>query len=149
MYGAFDSTLQLGSLSYRCHRAVLGPAIGRVGEHLKEDGDILDVKVVGVTEGQLQPLYTLLEAVYLGTFASLPGSSLEEVLSYYSLNVRLKFSSPELEMTIMQELSKLISISNLASVSSNSLVTGHHAIRNLYLIFLIGHPAASWRDSHG
>ena len=96
MYGAFDSTLELGCLSYRCHRDVLGPAIGRVGEHLKEDGDILDVKVVGVTEGQFQHLYTLLEAVYLGTFSSILGSSLEDVLSYYSLNVRLKFTSSDL-----------------------------------------------------
>ena len=140
MYGAFDSTLQLGCLSYRCHRAVLGPAIVRVGEHLREDGDILDVKVVGVTEGQLQHLHTLLEAVYLGTFSTLLGSSLEDVLSYYSLNVCLKFTSPELEKTIMQELSKLISMSNLVSVSANSLINGHHAIRNLYLVFLIGHP---------
>ena len=50
MYGAFDSTLQLGCLSYRCHRAVLGPAIARVGENLKENGHNLDVKLVGVTE---------------------------------------------------------------------------------------------------
>jgi len=141
MYGAFDSTLQLGCLSYRCHRAVLGPAIVRVGEHLREDGDVLDVKVIGVTEGHLQHLYTLLEAVYLGTFSSLLGSSLEDILSYYSLNVRLKFTSPELETMIMQELSKLISMFNLASVSANSLINGHHAIRNLYLVFLIGHPA--------
>ena len=140
MYGAFDSTLLLGCLSYRCHRAVLGPAIARVGENLKENGHILDVKMVGVTEGQLQHLYILLEAVYLGTFASLLGSSLEDLLSYYSLTVHLKFTSSELEMMIMQELSKLISLNNLAAVSTNSLISGHRALRNLYLVFLIGHP---------
>ena len=152
MYGAFDCTLQLDCLMYRCHRAVLGPAIVRVGELLKKDCDTRDatpwgtelpcynVKRVGVAEGQFQHLYTLLEAVYLGNFSPLQGSSLEDFLAYYTLTLHLEFTSPELEPMLIQELSKVTNLSNLATVSANSLLGGHHSLRNLYLVFLICHP---------
>ena len=140
LYGNFDSTIQLGSLSYRCHKAVLIPAIARLGEHLGKGDGVVDVQVLGVTEGHMQHLYTLLEAVYVGNYSSLICSSLEDTLAYYTLIVQLNFTSTELKQMILQELSKLVNIANLATVSANSLLPGHHSLRNLYLLFLVRHP---------
>ena len=135
LYGNFDSTIQLGSLSYRCHKAVLIPAIARLGEHLGKGDGVVDVQVLGVTEGHMQHLYTLLEAVYVGNYSSLICSSLEDTLAYYTLIVQLNFISTELKQMILQELSKLVNIANLATVSANSLLPGHHALQPPYCLF--------------